>query len=141
MATAERQSEHSGEIPNLTASARQSEHNQGFRAVGVAISKLAAPVVVRRGGGVLVRLKSEWPAIIGPDWAAVSWPSALGRDGVLKLLSRLKTNKAPVHLLGVQSHIGPGTNPESQGPNSFGATDQAAWKQFLDDAYWTVELK
>jgi hypothetical protein len=85
MATAERQSEHSGEIPNLTASARQSEHNQGFRAVGVAISKLAAPIVVRRGGGILVRLKSEWPAIIGSDWAAVTWPSTLGRDGALKL--------------------------------------------------------
>ena len=36
--------------------------------------------------------------------------------------------------LGVQSHIGPGTNPESQGPNTFNATDQAAWKQFLDAA-------
>jgi endo-1,4-beta-xylanase len=58
--------------------------------------------------------------------------SARHRDGVLKLLARLKANKAPVHYLGVQSHIGPGTNPESQGPNSFSASDQAAWKQFLD---------
>jgi len=60
--------------------------------------------------------------------------SARHRDGVLKLLARLKANKVPVHLLGVQSHIGPGANPESQGPNSFGAADQAAWKQFLDAA-------
>jgi endo-1,4-beta-xylanase len=60
--------------------------------------------------------------------------SARHRDGVLKLLSGLKSRKAPVHLLGVQSHIGPGTNVESQGPNTFGATDQAAWKQFLDAA-------
>ena len=60
--------------------------------------------------------------------------SAQHRDGVLKLLARLKANKAPVHLLGVQSHIGPGTNPESQGPNTFSAADQAAWKQFLDAA-------
>ena len=58
--------------------------------------------------------------------------SARHREGVLKLLARLKANKAPVHVLGVQSHIGPGTNPESQGPNTFGAADQAAWKQFLD---------
>jgi hypothetical protein len=50
------------------------------------------------------------------------------------LLARLKANKAPVHHLGIQSHIGPGTNPESQGPNTFGAADQAAWKQFLDAA-------
>ncbi len=35
---------------------------------------------------------------------------------------------------GIQSHIGPGTNPESQGPNTFTAADQAAWKQFLDAA-------
>jgi hypothetical protein len=85
MATAKRQSEHSDEIPNLAASAREGEYHQGLRAVGVAVSKLAAPVVVKRGGGILVRLKSEWPAIIGSDWAAVTWPSALGRDGVLKL--------------------------------------------------------
>ena len=38
-----------------------------------------------RGGGILVRLKAEWAAIIGPDWAEVTWPTALGRDGVLKL--------------------------------------------------------
>ena len=58
--------------------------------------------------------------------------SAKHRDGVLKLLARLKANKAPVHLLGVQSHIGPGTNVESQGSNTFNNADQAAWKQFLD---------
>jgi endo-1,4-beta-xylanase len=58
--------------------------------------------------------------------------SARHRDGVLKLLSGLKSRKAPVHLLGVQSHIGPGTTVESQGPNTFGGADQAAWKQFLD---------
>ena len=57
----------------------------GFRAVGVAVSKLTVPIVARRGGGVLVRLKAEWASIVGPDWAEVSWPSALGRDGVLKL--------------------------------------------------------
>ncbi|HEY4077795.1 MAG TPA: endo-1,4-beta-xylanase [Rhizomicrobium sp.] len=58
--------------------------------------------------------------------------SARHRDGVLKLLQRLKANKAPVHLLGVQSHIGPGNNVESQGSNTFNAADQASWKQFLD---------
>ncbi len=58
--------------------------------------------------------------------------SARHRDGVLKLLSGLKSRKAPVHLLGVQSHIGPGTNVESLGPNTFGVADQATWKQFID---------
>ncbi len=59
--------------------------HRGFHAVGVAISKLTVPIVARRGGGVLVRLKAEWAAIVGADWAEVSWPTALGRDGVLKL--------------------------------------------------------
>jgi hypothetical protein len=58
---------------------------RGLHAVGVAVSKIAVPIIARRGGGILVRLKSEWLAIAGPDWAEVSWPTALGRDGVLKL--------------------------------------------------------
>ncbi len=58
---------------------------RGFRAVGVAVSKLTVPIIARRGEGILVRLKAEWAAIVGPDWAEVSWPTALGRDGVLKL--------------------------------------------------------
>jgi hypothetical protein len=70
---------------SLTAPAPESERHLGFRAVGVAVSKLAAPVVAKRGGAILVRLKAEWAAIIGADWASVTWPSALGRDGVLKL--------------------------------------------------------
>ena len=64
------------------AAARESG---GLRAVGVTASKIALPIVARRGGGILVRLKAEWVAIAGPDWAEVSWPTALGRDGVLKL--------------------------------------------------------
>ena len=75
----------SSDSRSLTAPARESERHLGFRAVGVAVSKLAAPVVAKRGGGILVRLKAEWAAIIGADWASVTWPSALGRDGVLKL--------------------------------------------------------
>jgi hypothetical protein len=70
---------------SLTGPARESERRQGFRAVGIAVSKLAAPIVTKRGGATLVRLKAEWAAIIGADWASVTWPSALGRDGVLKL--------------------------------------------------------
>ena len=70
---------------SLSAPARESEHRQGFRAVGVAVSKLAAPIVAKRGGAILVRLKAEWTAIIGAEWAALAWPSGLSRDGVLKL--------------------------------------------------------
>jgi len=61
------------------------ERRQGFRAVGLMVSGLAAPAVAKRGGGVLVRLKADWAAIVGPEWARVAWPAALGRDGALKL--------------------------------------------------------
>jgi hypothetical protein len=57
----------------------------GFRAVGAAIAKLAAPIIAKRGGGHLVRLKAAWPAIAGADWSVSAWPAALGRDGTLKL--------------------------------------------------------
>jgi len=61
------------------------ETRGGFRAVGVAAAKLAAPIAAKRGGGMLTRLKAQWVAIIGPNLAATTWPTALGRDGVLKL--------------------------------------------------------
>ncbi len=74
--------------PSLTGSAPDDERHQGFRALGVAVSKLAAPVAAKRGGGVLVRLKADWPAIVGSEWAAAAWPAAFSREGVLKLLAR-----------------------------------------------------
>ena len=49
------------------------------------MSKLGAPILAKRGGGLLVRLKTNWLAIVGTDWAAVSWPAAVGPDGSLKL--------------------------------------------------------
>jgi hypothetical protein len=70
---------------NLTGPERASERGHGFCAIGVTVSKLGAPIVGKRGGGLLVRLKSDWPAIVGTDWAAVSWPTAVSRDGCLKL--------------------------------------------------------
>jgi len=85
MGTTKSERDISNDSLSLTAPARESERHQGFRAVGVAVSKLAPPIVAKRGGGVLVRLKADWAAIIGAKWAAVTWPSALGRDGVLKL--------------------------------------------------------
>jgi endo-1,4-beta-xylanase len=64
----------------------------------------------------------------------VSWGAghAKYREGVLRLLSRLKANKVPVDVYGVQSHIGQGISPESLTSNTFNAADQAIWKQFLD---------
>jgi hypothetical protein len=70
---------------SLTGSIAESERRHGFRAVGLMVSRLAAPVVAKRGGGVLLRLKADWSAIVGAEWAAAAWPAALGRDGALKL--------------------------------------------------------
>src|SRR5690242_3672281 len=66
--------------PGLAAPMPQSERQGGLRAVGVAVARIAAPVVRRRGGGTLVRLKAQWREIVGDEWAAASWPVALGRD-------------------------------------------------------------
>jgi hypothetical protein len=103
MGATKRQRNTSGGASNVTPCAPESERRPsrreprsrisdsavetrgGFRAVGVAVSKLAAPIVAGRGGGILVRLKADWAAIVGPDWAEITWPTALGRDGVLKL--------------------------------------------------------
>jgi hypothetical protein len=70
-------------------SGTQDENRPGFRAAGVAASRLAIPIISKRGGGILVRLKSEWAVIVGHDWAHATWPCALGRDSVLKLRAGL----------------------------------------------------
>jgi hypothetical protein len=75
----------SSDSRSLASSPRESERGQSFQAVGVAVSRIARPIVAKRGGAILVRLKAGWSAIIGADLASVTWPSALGRDGVLKL--------------------------------------------------------
>jgi hypothetical protein len=70
---------------SLVGAEANGERRQGFRAVGVMASKLTMPIVAKRGGGVLLRLKADWSAVVGPEWAVVAWPAALARDGALKL--------------------------------------------------------
>ena len=70
----------------VPGSAATDERRPGLRAAGLAASRVAAPVAARRGGGVLARMKVDWPAIAGAESAA-SWPSALARGGVLRLLA------------------------------------------------------
>jgi hypothetical protein len=62
----------------------EAERRYGFRAIGVAVSQVAAPIL-RKRGGLLARIKADWGRIVGEAWAGVSWPMALGRDGALKL--------------------------------------------------------
>ncbi len=83
----ERTDHQTGRLPGA---AREGERRPdwrqgGLRAAGIAASRVAAPIVARRGGGVLGRLKAEWAAVVGAELAATSWPEALGRDGALKL--------------------------------------------------------
>jgi hypothetical protein len=72
------------ENSTLAGKAPEGERRPGLRALGGAVSRIAAPIVAR-GGGTLARLKADWPAIIGAESAAATWPDALSRDGVLKL--------------------------------------------------------
>jgi hypothetical protein len=68
----------------LSDAASGAERGHGFRAIGVMATKLVRPVAAK-GGGVLLRLKADWPAIVGAEWARAAWPAALARDGALKL--------------------------------------------------------
>src|SRR5438067_5228845 len=90
---------------------RPDERRPGLRAVGPLASRLAAPVVARHGGGILARLKADWPAVIGADIAAATWPHALGRDGVLKLRVAAATalelqHRAPLLIERINVYLG-----------------------------------
>jgi len=71
--------------PRDSAPGQTARGRPGLRAIGLAASRLAAPIVARRGGGILARLKAEWPAVVGAELAAATWPDRLSRDGVLRL--------------------------------------------------------
>jgi len=73
------------EAARVTGAPAESERRPGMRAAGIAAARLAAPIVARRGGGVLGRLKAEWAAVVGAELAAATWPESLSRDGALKL--------------------------------------------------------
>jgi hypothetical protein len=69
----------------LAGAARERERRGGMRPIATAAARLTAASVSRRGGGTLARLKAEWPAVVGYELAAATWPDALARDGALKL--------------------------------------------------------
>ncbi|HEU4781356.1 MAG TPA: endo-1,4-beta-xylanase [Steroidobacteraceae bacterium] len=54
------------------------------------------------------------------------------RDGVLRLLERLRRNGVPVDALGIQAHIGAG-NQDSNANRIFDARDERAWRRFLKE--------
>jgi endo-1,4-beta-xylanase len=66
----------------------------------------------------------------------MSWGDnfARHREGVLKLLDRMKSRKVPVEVLGVQSHIGAGEIGNVRGTMTFDAREERDWKSFMDAA-------
>ena len=73
-------------------------------------------------------------ALVYNDFMTWGDNSARHRDGVLKLLDRMKSRKVPVDVLGVQSHIGAGEIGDVKGTMTFDAREEADWKSFMDAA-------
>jgi endo-1,4-beta-xylanase len=66
------------------------------------------------------------------DYMGWEKDNAPHRDGVLKLLERLRRRGVPVNALGIQGHIGAG-NQDSNANRTFDARDERAWRSFLKD--------
>jgi endo-1,4-beta-xylanase len=64
------------------------------------------------------------------DYMGWEKDNAPHRDGVLRLLERLRRNGVPVNALGIQAHIGAG-NQDSNANRAFDARDERAWRAFL----------
>jgi endo-1,4-beta-xylanase len=64
----------------------------------------------------------------------MGWETANGphRDGVLRLLARLRRAGVPVDALGIQAHIGSG-NQDNNASRPFDGRDERAWRKFLDE--------
>ena len=64
------------------------------------------------------------------DYMGWEKDNAPHRDGVLRLLERLRRNGVPVNALGIQAHVGAG-NQDSNANRAFDARDEIAWRKFL----------
>ena len=64
------------------------------------------------------------------DYMGWEKDSAAHREGVLRLLERLRRSGTPVNALGIQAHIGCG-NQDSNVNRVFDARDETAWRKFL----------
>ena len=73
-------------------------------------------------------------ALVYNDFMTWGDNSARHREGVIKLLDRMKSQKVPVDVLGVQSHIGAGEIGDVKGTMTFDAREEADWKSFMDAA-------
>ena len=71
-------------------------------------------------------------SLVYNDYMGWTDTSARHREGVLELLSRLKSQNVQVDVVGVQSHIGPGLIGDVMGNLTFDAQEQHNLKVFLD---------
>jgi endo-1,4-beta-xylanase len=66
------------------------------------------------------------------DYMGWETDNAPHRNGVLRLLERLRRRGVPVNALGIQAHIGAG-NQDSNANRAFDARDEKAWRKFLEE--------
>lgn len=99
--------------PSLAAPERgiEPQRKPGLRAIGVAASRLAAPIVAKSGGGIAARIKAAWPEIVGAELAAATWPESVSSAGVLRLRvvpaeALALQHRAPVVIERVNAYFG-----------------------------------
>lgn len=78
----------------------------------------------------MARAAAPHAQLVYNDYMSWSPTSDKHRAGVLKLLERLKKNNVPIDALGIQSHLGAGT--DAGVPVRFTDAQQTEWRKFLD---------
>ena len=91
-----------------------------------AVERAGIPLVVGITGLDAARQAAPHASLVYNDYMGWTEGSARHREGVLKLLSRLKSQSVKVDMVGVQSHIGPGLIGDVMGNLSFDANEQAS---------------
>jgi endo-1,4-beta-xylanase len=66
------------------------------------------------------------------DYMGWEESNAPHRNGVLKLLERMRKRNVPIDTLGIQAHIGAG-NQDSNAALGFDTRDEKAWRKFLEE--------
>jgi hypothetical protein len=77
--------DNNAETDRVAGTPLDGERRAGLRAAGGIAARVAGPIVSRRRGGLLARLKADWRAIADDAVAAQTWPEAISRDGGLRL--------------------------------------------------------
>jgi endo-1,4-beta-xylanase len=107
-------------VDNITGSMRETALSKAFGSADAVIDRsFHAARAVMPDTELVYNDYMGWENTNGPH-----------RDGVLRLLERLRRKGTPVNALGIQAHIGCG-NQDSNANRSFDARDEKAWRKFL----------